>query len=81
MVYVSPKNYENSNIYEDGENILLDDEEENTATDADTDELEIRLYEKIRPQIAEEQQFIDELEADAAERPIEGDEDDSEEVI
>lgn len=78
-MYGSLKNYENNNIYEDGENVLWDDEEENTTTDADTDKLEIRLYEKIRRQIAEEQQFIDELEADAAERPIEGDEDDSEE--
>lgn len=75
----SPKNHENNNIYEDGENVLWDDEEENTATDADTDDLEIRLYEKIQRQIAEEQRFIDELEDDVAERPIEGDEDNSEE--
>lgn len=74
-MYDSPKNYENSDIYKDDENALWDDEEENTITDADTDESEVGLYEKIQRQIAKEQQFIDELETDAAEHPIESDED------
>lgn len=78
-MYDSPKNYENNDIYKDDENALWDDEEENTTTDADTDESEVGLYEKIQRQIAKEQQFIDELETDATEHPIESDEDDSEE--
>lgn len=45
--------------------------------DSDTDEAEAELNEKIQRQITREQQLIDELEDDAAEHPIEDDEDDS----
>ena len=75
-MYGSLKNHENSNIYEDGENVLWNEEEDIAK---DTDESEARLYEKVQWQIAKEQQFIDELETDAKERPIEGDEGDNEE--
>ena len=63
-MYGNPQEYENNNIYEDGN----DGYEEY--------EPEAGLDEKIRLQLAKEQQFIDDLEDDAAERPIEIDEDD-----
>ena len=46
-------------------------------TDTDADETEAEEYEKTRRRIAKEQRLIDEIEADAAENPIEDDSDDS----
>ena len=46
-------------------------------TDADSDEAEAEEYEKTRRRIAKEQRLIDEIEADAAENPIEDDSDDT----
>ena len=44
---------------------------------ADSDEAEAEEYEKTRRRLAKEQRIIDEIEADAAENPIEDDSDDS----
>ncbi len=46
-------------------------------SDTDADEAEAEEYEKTQRRIAKEQRLIDELEADAAENPIEDDSDDS----
>ena len=46
-------------------------------TDTDADETEAEEYEKTRRRIAKEERLIDEIEADAAENPIEDDSDDS----
>lgn len=45
--------------------------------DMDADEAETEEYEATRRRLAREQRFIDEIEADAAENPIEDDEDDT----
>jgi len=45
--------------------------------DTDTDDAEAEEYEKTRRRLAKEQRIIDEIEADAAENPIEDDSDDS----
>ena len=66
-MYDNPQKYENNNIYEDD-----NDGYEEYGPEA-------VLNERIRLQLAKEQQLIDELEADATERPIEVDEDDSSE--
>lgn len=46
-------------------------------SDTDADEAEAEEYEKTRRRLAKEQRIIDEIEADAAENPIEDDSDDS----
>ena len=46
-------------------------------SDTDADEAEAEDYEKTRRRLAKEQRIIDEIEADAAENPIEDDSDDS----
>ena len=46
-------------------------------SDTDADEAEAEEYEKARRRLAKEQRLIDEIEADAAENPIEDDSDDS----
>ncbi len=46
-------------------------------SDTDAENAETEEYEKTRRRIAKEQQLIDEIEADAAENPIEDDSDDS----
>ena len=46
-------------------------------SDTDADEAEAEEYEKTRRRIAKEQRIIDEIEADAAENPIEDDADDT----
>lgn len=46
-------------------------------SDTDADEAEAEEYEKTRRRLAKEQRLIDEIEADAAENPIEDDSDDS----
>ncbi len=46
-------------------------------SDTDAEEAEAEEYEKARRRIAKEQRLIDEIEADAAENPIEDDSDDS----
>lgn len=45
--------------------------------DTDTDDAEAEEYEKTRRRLAKEQRIIDEIEADAAENPIEDDSDDT----
>jgi len=45
-------------------------------SDTDVDDVEAEEYEKTRRRIAKEQRLIDEIEADAAENPIEDDSDD-----
>ena len=45
--------------------------------DADADDAEAEEYEKTRRRLAKEQRIIDEIEADAAENPIEDDSDDT----
>ena len=45
--------------------------------DSDTEDAEAEEYEKTRRRLAKEQRIIDEIEADAAENPIEDDSDDS----
>lgn len=47
-------------------------------SDTDAEDAEAEEYEKTRRRIAKEQRLIDEIEADAAENPIEDDSDDSE---
>ncbi len=47
-------------------------------SDTDVDDVEAEEYEKTRRRIAKEQRLIDEIEADAAENPIEDDSDDTE---
>ena len=47
-------------------------------SDADSDDAELDEYEKTRHSLAKEQRIIDELEADAAENPIEDDDTDDE---
>ena len=47
-------------------------------SNTDADEAEAEEYEKTRRRIAKEQRLIDEIEADAAENPIEDDSDDTE---
>ena len=47
-------------------------------SDTDADEAEAEEYEKTRRSLAKEQRIIDEIEADAAENPIEDDNDDTE---
>ncbi len=112
-MYDDLNEYENDDLYEDGEyeeladdydyieddeideNALWDDTDDDAAEDdppqkprrkrkkesvfidSDTDESEVELTEKIQLQISREQQLIDELEDDAAEHPIEDDENDS----
>ena len=92
-VYDDPKRYENDGLDEDtdfedeyeaddfdyivddedeDENALWDDAEEDAAEDAEAEE-----YEKTRRRLAKEQRIIDEIEADAAENPIEDDSDDT----
>lgn len=46
-------------------------------SDTDVDDAEAEEYEKTRRKLAKEQRIIDEIEADAAENPIEDDSDDS----
>lgn len=46
-------------------------------SDTDVDDVEAEEYEKTRRRIAKEQRLIDEIEADAAENPIEDDSDDT----
>ncbi len=50
---------------------------ETVYADADTDDAETEEYETARRRLAREQRLIDEIEADAAENPIEDDEDDT----
>lgn len=52
--------------------------EKTVFAEEDTDEAEAEEYEAARRRLAKEQRLIDEIEADAAENPIEDDEDDTE---
>ena len=81
--------YEDENALWDDEEAPADDEsdeppkkkrrkrKETVYADVDTDEAETEEYEKARRRIAKEQRLIDEIEADAEERPIEDDDDDT----
>ena len=64
---------------DEDETALWDDAEEDTSDDDDTDaeDAEAEEYEKARCRLAKEQRIIDEIEADAAENPIEDDSDDT----
>ena len=78
---------------EEDENALWDDADEDSDdppekkrrkrkkkdifADTDTDDAEAEEYEKTRRRLAKEQRIIDEIEADAAENPIEDDGDDT----
>lgn len=52
-------------------------QKETVYADDDTDDAETEEYEKAQRRLAREQRLIDEIEADAAENPIEDDEDDT----
>ena len=64
---------------EEDENALWDDAEEDATDKDDTDaeDAEAEAYEKTQRRLAKEQRIIDEIEADAAENPIEDDNDDT----
>ena len=87
--YITDDEDEDENALWDDEEAPADDEsdeppkkkrrkrKETVYADVDTDEAETEEYEKERRRIAKEQRLIDEIEADAEERPIEDDDDDT----
>ena len=87
--YITDDEDEDENALWDDEEAPADDEsdeppkkkrrkrKETVYADVDTDEAETEEYEKARRRIAKEQRLIDEIEADAEERPIEDDDDDT----
>lgn len=77
-MFDDPERYEHDGFYE--EDTGYEDEYEADDSDYiadDEDDAEAEEYEKTRRRLAKEQRVIDEIEADAAETPIEDDGDDT----
>ena len=87
-MYDDPKRYENDGLYEE-DTAHEDDTDEppekkrrkrrrkSVFVDTDAEDAEAEEYEKTRRRLAKEQRIIDEIEADAAENPLEDDNDDA----